>query len=88
MSDIHATRLTFIERLRVRLGRCPVCKGELEDAVLDDLVESWEYHSPKYIARTLGNRGAPAMHNEDIPRSRYCPKCHKWYAGRWSYRES
>jgi uncharacterized protein with PIN domain len=87
MDDIHAKRLTLAARLHVRLGRCPACRAKLENAVLEDLVESWEYHYPKYIARTLGDRNAPRTHNTEFPKCTYCPRCRTWYAGRWSYRE-
>ena len=86
MSEIHAKQLTLFERIRVRFGKCPTCGAKLQDAILDDIVESWEYQMPKYTARTLDVRTAPRAHNTELHESKYCLHCRVWYQGHWSYR--
>jgi len=83
--DIRSRKLGFLERLRVLGGRCPACEGRLKEEIFPEFAASWSYAMPKYVARTLGNRGVPKAHVTQAPKAKHCPECGRWYAGKWEY---
>ena len=91
-SEVQPIRqLTRTDRLRIRLGRCPSCRGRLT-AVPQQDVESW-YYQPGGIGRSYGRGGFGSKdgvmtgHNVNLRKRRipHCPECgHLFYRG-WIY---
>ena len=85
LKDIRTRKLGFLGMLRTRFGRCPDCGGQLNKEMLPELIESWSYAMPRYIARTLGNRPAPQSHVTETPVCWHCSQCDQWYSGARAY---
>ena len=84
-------QLTGIDRLRLRFGRCPSCKGKLA-AVPQEDVESWHYvHSGtrrSHGGHGLGSQdGIMTGHNVNLRKRKipHCPKCGHLFHHGWIY---
>lgn len=86
--DVRAERLGWIDRLRVRCGRCPQCGERLVAEVDGALASSWTFTHKKWAARMTGELNRPTVHSVDVPVVRHCGACNRWYLGKWAYRKA
>ena len=90
--EVRPTRqLTRVDRLRIRLGRCPTCKGKLDSVPQQD-VESWHYvHGG--MRRSHGGHGLGSQdgimtgHNVNLRKRAipHCPTCEHLFHHGWVY---
>ena len=81
----RARKLSRIEWIKVRLGRCPNCGRRLETDTDPDLTASWTFVHRKYGARTTGGLNRPNVHNVRVPKVSRCNACGCFHLGRWRY---
>jgi len=78
-------KLSRIEWIKVRLGRCPDCGRRLEADVDPDLTASRTFVHRKYGARTTGGLKQPNVRNVRLPKVSRCGACRCFHLGRWRY---